>query len=202
MEYIKTKKRRKKPTPKSKRQREGRLYKNFKNIDTNEYVDNEQFYNAMVDSINKKELTPLAIDCYVLLANKAIKSFHYSDIKDKEDCLSIAYEDFVKFALKNFNPDRTNAVAYFSTMAFNGFMKGWNTLKKKSSKDTKYIVFVSEEPYFSTYDKVLAENYCETLMDMYSKENAMVTIKSFTVNKNISMDKALEEDGKGGIYNI
>jgi len=196
-----TKKKAKKIPGKSERQKRGELYTDLTKVDVTEYVDNLEFYKEMVISKENGELTARAVDFFILLANKAIRSFPYSDKKDKDDCLANSYHDFIKYALKNFKPEKTNIVAYCSTLAFNGFMKGWNKLKPKKHKAIKYVVSFFGEPQYTTYDEEDANEYYENLKSYHQNNEKYVTLDSYTVSKNISMD-GIMEDSETGIYNI
>ena len=196
-------KKRKKPVKKSERQKKGILYTDLSKIDTKEYVDNDVFYQEMVKSKELGQFTPLALDCYLLLAAKASRSFPYSDPMDREDCISGAHHDFLRYGLKNFKPERKNAVAYFSTIAFNAFMKSWNELKPKKQKFIKYVVTYMGETRYLTYNEEEALEYYQDLRNFHSKNKEFehVKLESFTVSKNISIDGFID-DSESGIYNI
>lgn len=198
---TKTSKNTKKKKKQSERQIKGHLYSDLRKIDTNEYVSNQQFYEEMVKSKQLGELTPQAVDCFVLLANKAIRSFHYSDKMDKDDCLSNSYHDFVKYGLNNFNPERTNAVAYFSSLAFAGFMKGWNKLKPKKLKSIRYVISLYGEIQYATYDEEDAQTYLESLRSFHEGQEKYITLESYSVSKTVSMDGVMDDSEKG-IYNL
>lgn len=195
----------KKKVPKlSNRQKSGVLIKDLRKVNVNEYVNNAIFYEQMVISKANGELTPLALDCYILLTNKAIMSFPYSKPEDKLDCLSSAYADFINYALKNFQIERKNAVAYFTTMAYNGIMKGWNKLYPKKLKRIKYIITYLGEYLFSSFDEEIALENLEIIKMTYpANMRKHVKLETVNISANVSLDSFNEDEDTGvGIYNL
>lgn len=102
------------------------------------YLNNADFYAAIVASKEQDKLTKDAEKMLILLAQKAINKMKYVDEKDREDCLSFAILDLLKY-WKNFNPQYTNAFAYFTEIAKKGYAKGWNTIHPEKYKGTLSI---------------------------------------------------------------
>ena len=91
------------------------------------YLNNKDLYNAIVASKEDGKLTKDAEKMLILLAEKAINKMKYVDEKDREDCLSFAILDLLKY-WRSFNPVYTNAFAYFTEIAKRGYAKGWNAI--------------------------------------------------------------------------
>jgi hypothetical protein len=102
------------------------------------YLNNADFYRAIVESKEQGKLTRDAEKMLILLAEKAINKMKYVDEKDREDCLAFAILDLLKY-WKNFNPQYTNAFAYFTEIAKKGYAKGWNTIHPEKYKGTLSI---------------------------------------------------------------
>lgn len=102
------------------------------------YLNNRDLYNQIVESKNQDKLTPEAEKMLILLAERAIRKMKYVYEEDREDCLQFAILDLLKY-WRNFNPDYTNAFAYFTEIAKRGYAKGWNHIHPKKYKDTLSI---------------------------------------------------------------
>lgn len=93
-----------------------------------EYVTNKQLKAAVVESKNLGRLTPDAIKIFELLINGISKKMAYKNPQDKEDCMSFAMEDLLKY-WDRYDPEKSNnPFAYFTQIAKNGFAKGWKKL--------------------------------------------------------------------------
>jgi hypothetical protein len=99
------------------------------------YLNNKDLYNAIVASKEDGKLTKDAEKMLILLAEKAINKMKYVDEKDREDCLSFAILDLLKY-WRSFNPVYTNAFAYFTEIAKRGYAKGWNAIHPEKYKGT------------------------------------------------------------------
>ena len=77
------------------------------------YLKNKDLYIEIVISKAQDELTPRAQQMLLLLANRAINKLRYANPKDREDCLSFAILDLLKY-WRGFNPKYKNAFAYFT----------------------------------------------------------------------------------------
>jgi len=102
------------------------------------YLNNADFYAAIVASKEQDKLTRDAEKMLILLAQKAITKMKYVDEKDREDCLQFAILDLLKY-WRNFNPIYTNAFAYFTEIAKKGYAKGWNAIHPEKYKGTLSI---------------------------------------------------------------
>lgn len=99
------------------------------------YLNNKDLYQAIVESKEQDKLTSDAEKMLVLLAERAIMKLSYVSEEDKQDCLQFAILDLLKY-WRNFNPDYTNAFAYFTEIAKRGYAKGWNKIHPKKYKST------------------------------------------------------------------
>jgi len=99
------------------------------------YLNNRDFYDAIVASKEQDALTKDAEKMLILLAEKAINKLRFVNNDDRYDCLSFAILDLLKY-WRNFNPKYTNAFAYFTEIAKRGYAKGWNKLHPLKYKGT------------------------------------------------------------------
>lgn len=99
------------------------------------YLNNKDFYDEMVLSLNQDKLTSTAEKMLILLAERTINRMKYVNDDDRMDCLQFAILDLLKY-WKNFNPDYTNAFAYFTEIAKRGYAKGWNKIHPLKYKGT------------------------------------------------------------------
>jgi len=99
------------------------------------YLNNKDFYEAIVESKNQDKLTPTAEKMIVLLAERSIRKLTYVSEDDRNDCLQFALLDLLKY-WRNFNPEYTNAFAYFTEIAKRGYAKGWNKIHPQKYKST------------------------------------------------------------------
>jgi len=102
------------------------------------YLKNKDLYIEIVISKAQDELTPRAQQMLLLLANRAINKLRYANPKDREDCLSFAVLDLLKY-WRGFNPKYKNAFAYFTEISKRGFAKGWNKIYPKKYHGTMSI---------------------------------------------------------------
>ena len=103
------------------------------------YLNNRDLYDEIVISKSLEEgkgkLTTKAEKMLMLIAQRAIGKMKYNNDADREDCLSSAYLDLLKY-WRGFNPKYTNAFAYYTEIAKRGFAKGWNKLHPKKYAGT------------------------------------------------------------------
>ena len=99
------------------------------------YLNNKDLHAAMSESKELGKLTPIAEKMLILLAERAINRMTYVNDDDRQDCLSFAILDLLKY-WKNFNPVYPNAFAYFTEIAKRGYAKGWNKIHPQKYKGT------------------------------------------------------------------
>lgn len=99
------------------------------------YLNNKDFYDAIVESKDQDKLTKDAEKMLILLSEKAINKLRFVNDDDRADCLQFAILDLLKY-WRNFNPKYTNAFAYFTEIAKRGYAKGWNKLHPVKYKGT------------------------------------------------------------------
>jgi hypothetical protein len=100
-----------------------------------DYVDRKQFYQDIVESLEKDELTPRAQKSMNLIAERACRRLPYKDPEDRKDCIMFAKMDLFKY-WRNFNTDYDNPFAYYTEIAKKGYIKGWYQLHPKKYKGT------------------------------------------------------------------
>jgi len=92
------------------------------------YVKNKDLLSEILISKEQGKLTDTAVSMFILIATESNKNLHYEYPMDKEDCISAALEDLIKY-WDRFNPEKsTNAFAFYSQIAKHGFAKGWKRL--------------------------------------------------------------------------
>lgn len=99
------------------------------------YLNNRDFYIAICTSKDQDTLTRDAEKMLILLAEKAINKLRFVNDDDRKDCLQFAILDLLKY-WRNFNPQYTNAFAYFTEIAKRGYAKGWNKIHPAKYKGT------------------------------------------------------------------
>ena len=118
------------------------------------YINNRDFTNEIIRCkygyLNEEtgyqhkagELSPKAIEYFVLLANRTIDRLHFSNPLDREDCIQSALLDLLRY-WKKFNEEKsTNAFAYFTQIVKNGYAKEFKKIHKHVGKGER-IEFVS-----------------------------------------------------------
>ena len=118
------------------------------------YINNRDFTNEIIRCkhglLNEDtgyqhkvgELSPKAIEYFVLLANRAIQRLHFSNPLDEEDCIQSALLDLLRY-WKNFNEEKSNnAFAYFTQIVKNGYAKEYKKIHKHIGNGEK-VEFVS-----------------------------------------------------------
>lgn len=110
------------------------LYKDIKGegISTSknggQYVKNADFLKEIVKSKEKGKLTRTAAKMIILICSNLIKKMHYVNEEDGKDCLEFAIMDCLLY-WDRFDPTKSNnPFAYFTSVASNGFAKGWRRL--------------------------------------------------------------------------
>jgi uncharacterized protein (DUF2141 family) len=100
------------------------------------YVKPKELYEEICISLKQEKLTPKAQGMLILIAEKANQKLKYTDPKDREDCIGFAILDLLKY-WNRFNPEKTtNAFAFFTQVAKNGYAKGWHKLHPGKYKGT------------------------------------------------------------------
>jgi hypothetical protein len=118
------------------------------------YINNRDFTNEIIrckhGHLNEEtgyqhtpgELSPRAVEYFILLANRAILKLSFSNPLDKEDCIQSALLDLLRY-WRNFNEEKSNnAFAYFTQIAKNGYAKEYKKIYKHIGKGEK-VEFVS-----------------------------------------------------------
>lgn len=102
---------------------------------SNNYIDPKEFYDEIVISLEKDELTPKAIEFCRLLIERVSRCNHYDSPEDAEDCKSHAMFNILRY-WRNFNPEKyDNPFNYFTSYAWTGLAQGWNVLHPEKERD-------------------------------------------------------------------
>lgn len=117
--------------------------------ETKYYINNKDFTNEIIyckyGYKNEKtgyqhtagELSPTAINYFIILANRAIQKLKFQNPLDREDCIQSALLDLLRY-WKNFNEQKSNnAFAYFTQIAKNGYAKEYKKIYKHIGKGEK-----------------------------------------------------------------
>jgi hypothetical protein len=116
-------------------------------MSTNHHVKNKDLREALIVSKAKNELTPEALDMFILMAEKFSTKFKYIYSEDKEDCISFAIMDCYQY-WRGYDPAKSqNAFAYITQIIKNGFAKGWRKLYGNMPKSKK--ISVSQNKIYS-----------------------------------------------------
>ena len=107
------------------------------------YLDRNELRDEIIKSLEQDKLTPRALELLLKMVNECTRVLRYKNIEDKEDCMSEAKFDIIKY-WKRFNPDipNSNAFSFFTQLIKNGLAKGW---KKINPIKTMNVVSISEE---------------------------------------------------------
>jgi DNA-directed RNA polymerase specialized sigma subunit len=104
------------------------------------HVKNSDLRNEIIKSKEKNELTPAALDMFILMAKKFSTKLNYIYIEDREDCISFAIMDCFQY-WRGYDPEKSqNAFAYFTQIIKNGFAKGWRKIYGNFPKSKKISV--------------------------------------------------------------
>lgn len=104
------------------------------------YVDKDSFRLELISSNVNDELTPKAVDMFILMVDRIQSSFKYDDYQDKEDCRAAALEVCMK-NWKKFDVSRPNPFAFFTRTIYNGLYAGWNELVKHRADHSYSEIF-------------------------------------------------------------
>ena len=113
------------------------------------YINNKDFTNEIIRCKHGRlnevtgyqhtvgELSPIAINYFITLANRAIQKLKFQNPLDREDCIQSALLDLLRY-WKNFNEEKSNnAFAYFTQIAKNGYAKEYKKIYKHIGKGEK-----------------------------------------------------------------
>lgn len=93
------------------------------------YVKNKDLREEIIKSKELGQLTPIAIEMFMLMAKKFSNSFTYVYEEDKEDCISFAVMDCFQY-WRGYDPEKSqNAFSYFTQVIKNGTAKGWRKVR-------------------------------------------------------------------------
>ncbi len=110
------------------------------------YVKNADLLAEIIKCKEQDELTEEAAKMFVQIATKMSTMLKYNNHDDREDCISAAVLDCIRY-WRNFNPDITqNAFAFFTSVIRNGFAKGWRSLDKIQCPDSMRVP-ISDDIY-------------------------------------------------------
>lgn len=104
---------------------------------SNNYIDAKEFYDEIVKSLERDELTPRAIEFCQEIIDRVAKCNHYESQEDLEDCKSYAMFNILRY-WRNFDTKLyDNPFSYFTSYAWTGLSQGWNQLNPK--KENGYV---------------------------------------------------------------
>ena len=106
------------------------------------YITNDELYYEIVVSLAMGQLTTKASSMLILLCNKIIKRFYYTDPQLKEDCLSRAQLQVFTFWY-NYNEYDTNPFAFYTEVIKRGIAAGYRENKKQKGMGNEYVQIYS-----------------------------------------------------------
>lgn len=99
-------------------------------------IDKTVLYDEVCACIEAGELSPKGFELLRLIVVNANRRLVYKYAEDKRDCIAFAFMEVLKY-WGRFDPEKsTNAFAYYTQMAKNGFAKGWDVIYPKRYKGT------------------------------------------------------------------
>lgn len=104
------------------------------------HVKNKDLREEIIKSKLQDELTPTAVNMFILMADKFSNKLTYVYSEDKQDCVSFAVMDCIQY-WRGYDPDKSqNAFAYYTQIIKNGFAKGWRKLYGNMPKSSKISI--------------------------------------------------------------
>jgi hypothetical protein len=111
------------------------------------HVKNKDLREEIIKSKEQDELTPTALDMFILMADKFGNKLTYIYIEDREDCCSTAIMDCFLY-WRGYDPEKSlNAFAYYTQIIKNGYAKGWRRLYGNMPKSSK--ISISQHQIYS-----------------------------------------------------
>ena len=95
------------------------------------YVTNSELTKELILSRERDELTDANVRMFQRMIKECTKTMRYRNAMDKDDCMSEAMCDILKY-WRSFNPEHENANAFsfFTQTIKHGMAKGWRKLYK------------------------------------------------------------------------
>ena len=110
------------------------------------YVKNADLLAEIKKSRESGELTETCALMFKQIATKLSSKLKYNNPMDREDCISSAVLDCIRY-WRNFNPEISdNAFAYITSVCRNAFAKGWRQLGKIQCPDSMRVP-ISDDIY-------------------------------------------------------
>jgi hypothetical protein len=121
----------------------------YKGVGATLKIDKADFTREILASKARGELTSKATDYFIKLASHAIKALSFTDPRDREDCIQFALLDLLLY-WRNFDPlVSNNAFAFFTSVTFNGYAKGFKKIHKNSGVDQVSLDHVGDAEIYS-----------------------------------------------------
>lgn len=108
-----------------------------------DYVNRHELLKEIKNSKELDCLTPRALELLMKMIKKCTQALRYKNNMDKEDCMSEATFDIIKY-WKRFDPNipNSNCFSFYTQMIKNGLAKGW---KKCHNIKTINVVSINDE---------------------------------------------------------
>lgn len=104
------------------------------------HVKNKDLREEIIICKEKDELSPVALDMFILMAQKFANKLTYIYPEDREDCIQFAIMDCYLY-WRGYDPEKSqNAFAYYTQIIKNGFAKGWRRLYGNMPKSSKISI--------------------------------------------------------------
>lgn len=92
------------------------------------YLKNADLLEEVRKSKAQGKLTNRLVQMFILLSHKCSERLKYKNPNDREDCISSAQEDLLRYWDRFDESKSTNAFAFYTQISKNGFAKGWKKL--------------------------------------------------------------------------
>ena len=110
------------------------------------YLKNSDLLKEVILCKAQGKLTDTAVQMFIMLAKKTSERLKYKNPKDREDCISSALEDLLRY-WDRFDPNKSNnAFAFYTQITKNGFAKGW---KKLHNPDIGQFISISDDSVYN-----------------------------------------------------
>jgi hypothetical protein len=159
-----------------------------KKKETREYVNNKEFYQAMIEwKILVKEaentdesrppITEYIGECFLKIAEHLSYRPNFMNYPYREEMIGDGIENCLLYA-HNFDPDKSkNPFSYFTQIIYYAFLRRIEKEKKQSYIKYKYIQEKDKE-------RILTNYYRENYFDNKEKEDKEILLEHFNLNNN------------------
>lgn len=111
------------------------------------YVNNKELRDELIRCAETGELSESAALMFKEIAERLSTKLFYKDPADREDAISSAIYDCIKY-WKSYDPEKSqNAFSYFTSVCSNGFGKFWKRAEKVKMPDSVKVHLSDDNIY-------------------------------------------------------